>query len=62
MGAPLTDVSRWPLGTATGLLHRGALALEIAARVGDESEAAFSKPFRRRFGTHPGAFRRRSAA
>jgi AraC-like DNA-binding protein len=30
--------------------------------VGYESEAAFSKAFRRRFGAPPGAYRRRAAA
>jgi len=60
---PLTYVSRWRLETAAGLLQDGALGLgEIAARVGYESEAAFSKAFRRRFGVPPGAYRRRSAA
>jgi AraC-like DNA-binding protein len=60
---PLTYVSRWRLETAAGLLQDGALALaEVAARVGYESEAAFSKAFRRRFGTPPGAYRRSAAA
>lgn len=60
---PLTYVSRWRLETAAGLLLDGALSLaEVAARVGYESEAAFSKAFRRRFGTPPGAYRRRSAS
>jgi AraC-like DNA-binding protein len=60
---PLAYVSRWRLETAGGLLQDGALGLgEIAARVGYLSEAAFSKAFRRRFGTPPGAFRRRTAA
>jgi AraC-like DNA-binding protein len=60
---PLTYLSRWRLETAAGLLQDGALGLaEIAARVGYESEAAFSKAFRRRFGSPPGAYRRRAAA
>jgi len=60
---PLTYLSRWRLETAAGLLGDGALGLaEVAARVGYESEAAFSKAFRRRFGTPPGAYRRRAAA
>ena len=60
---PLTYLSRWRLETAAGLLQDGALGLaEIAARVGYESEAAFSKAFRRRFGAPPGAYRRRAAA
>jgi AraC-like DNA-binding protein len=60
---PLAYLSRWRLETAAGLLLDGTLGLgEIAARVGYESEAAFSKAFRRRFGAPPGAFRRRAAA
>jgi AraC-like DNA-binding protein len=60
---PLAYVSRWRLETAAGLLQDGAFSLgEIAQRVGYDSEAAFSKAFRRRFGTPPGAYRRRSAA
>jgi AraC-like DNA-binding protein len=60
---PLAYVSRWRLETAAGLLQDGALSLgEVAASVGYESEAAFSKAFRRRFGTPPGAYRRRAAA
>ena len=60
---PLTYVARWRLETAAGLLQDGGLGLaEVAARVGYESEAAFSKAFRRRFGTPPGAYRRSAAA
>jgi AraC-like DNA-binding protein len=60
---PLAYLSRWRLETAAGLLKDGTLGLaEIAARVGYESEAAFSKAFRRRFGAPPGAYRRRAAA
>ena len=60
---PLTYLSRWRLETAAGLLQDGALGLgEIASRVGYESEAAFSKAFRRRFGAPPGAYRRSAAA
>jgi AraC-like DNA-binding protein len=60
---PLAYLSRWRLETAAGHLQDGALALgEIAARVGYESDAAFSKAFRRRFGMPPGAWRRRAAA
>jgi transcriptional regulator GlxA family with amidase domain len=60
---PLAYVSRWRLETAAGLRQDGALGLgEIASRVGYESEAAFSKAFRRRSGAPPGAYRRRVAA
>jgi len=60
---PLAYVSRWRLETAAGLLQDGTLGLgEVASRVGYESEAAFSKAFRRRVGAPPGAYRRRAAA
>ena len=56
-------LSRWRLETPAGLLRDGVLGLgEIASRVGYESEAAFSKAFRRRFGAPPGAYRRSAAA
>jgi len=48
------------MNTATRLLRERELGLaEIAGRVGYTSEAAFSKAFRRRFKTAPGAYRRR---
>jgi AraC-like DNA-binding protein len=60
---PLAYVSRWRLETAAGLLQDSGLSLaEVAQHVGYESEAAFSKAFRRRFGAPPGTYRRRSAA
>jgi AraC-like DNA-binding protein len=60
---PLSYLTRWRLGTAAGMLQDGGHSIgEAAARAGYESEAAFSKAFRRRFGTPPGAFRRRTAA
>ena len=60
---PLAYLSRWRLETAAGLLQDGALGVgEIASRVGYESDAAFSKAFRRRFGAPPGAYRRSAAA
>jgi AraC-like DNA-binding protein len=60
---PLGYLSRWRLETAAGLLQDGALGLrEVGERVGYASEAAFSKAFRRRFGSPPGVFRRRTAA
>lgn len=60
---PLAYLTRWRLGTAAGMLEDRGLSLgEVAARVGYESEAAFSKAFRRRFGVPPGAYRRRAVA
>jgi len=48
---------------ASDLLHRESLSIgEVAARVGYESEPAFSKAFKRATGVAPGAFRRQRAA
>jgi AraC-like DNA-binding protein len=60
---PLGYLSRWRLETAAGLLQdTGSGLAEIAGRVGYESQAAFSKAFRRRFGFPPATYRRRAAA
>lgn len=60
---PLTYLTRWRMEKAAGLLHEGDLGLaEIAGRVGYESEAAFSRAFRRHFGVPPGVYRRRASA
>ena len=59
---PLAYLTGWRLQSAAGLLRDRQTGLaEVAARVGYESEAAFSKAFRRRFGLPPGAYRRRAA-
>jgi AraC-like DNA-binding protein len=60
---PVGYLTRWRLERAAALLQEeGTLGVaEIAARVGYESETSFSKAFRRRFGTPPGAFRRAAA-
>jgi AraC-like DNA-binding protein len=60
---PLTYVTRWRMQVAAGLLRRETLSIgEVAARVGYESEPAFSKAFKRATGVAPGAFRRQQAA
>ncbi len=60
---PLAYLTRWRMETAAELLDEPGLGLgEVAARVGYESEAAFSKAFRRQFGAPPSAWRRRAAA
>jgi AraC-like DNA-binding protein len=44
---------------AAGLLREGQATLaEVAAEVGYDSEAAFSKAFKRSLGSTPGAYRR----
>jgi AraC-like DNA-binding protein len=57
--SPLQYLTRWRIHTAASTLRRENLALaELALRVGYESEAAFSKAFKRQFGTAPGLYRR----
>lgn len=59
---PLDYVTRWRMQKAAGLLRDGSATLaEVAGRVGYDSEAAFSKAFKRSLGTTPGAYRRSSA-
>jgi AraC-like DNA-binding protein len=56
---PLTYLTRWRLWHASRLLAEENLSVgETALRVGYESEAAFSKAFKRHFGQPPLAYRR----
>jgi len=56
---PLAYDSHWRMLRAGALLRAGGLSIgEIAARAGYESEAAFSRAFRRQVGVAPGQFRR----
>jgi AraC-like DNA-binding protein len=60
---PLAYLTRWRMETAAALLGEPGVRLaEVAARVGYESDAAFSKAFRRQFGAPPSVWRRRAAA
>lgn len=55
---PMQYVTRWRIHIAGALLRDSDLPLrEIATRVGYESEAAFSKAFKRQLGIAPGAYR-----
>jgi len=55
---PLTYLTRWRLWKASRLLAEENLSVgETAQRVGYESEAAFSKAFKRHFGQSPVAYR-----
>ncbi|HCA26991.1 MAG TPA: AraC family transcriptional regulator [Betaproteobacteria bacterium] len=57
---PLGYLTRWRMYRAKDLLRQGNLGLlEIAARVGYESDAAFSRAFKRIEGMAPGAYRQR---
>ncbi|MDX2051074.1 MAG: AraC family transcriptional regulator [Polyangiaceae bacterium] len=56
---PLQYVTRWRMQKATGFLRAGQATLaEVAEKVGYDSEAAFSKAFKRAVGSTPGAYRR----
>ncbi|HVJ15384.1 MAG TPA: AraC family transcriptional regulator [Polyangiaceae bacterium] len=56
---PLHYLTRWRMQKAAGLLREGQGSLaEIAEQVGYDSEAAFSKAFKRAIGSAPGAYRR----
>src|SRR5262245_33398957 len=56
---PLTYQANWRLWQASRLLAEGSLSVGgVALRVGYESEAAFSKAFKRHFGQSPLAYRR----
>lgn len=55
-------LTQWRMQVASGLLRdTNAKVLEIALTVGYESEAAFSRAFKRLVGVAPGAWRRRAA-
>jgi AraC-like DNA-binding protein len=57
---PLHYLTRWRMQKAASLLREGQASLsEIAVQVGYDSEAAFSKAFKRAIGSAPGAYRRR---
>src|SRR5450755_2141933 len=56
---PLSYVTRWRMQKAAGMLREGKRTLaEVASQVGYDSEAAFSKAFKRAVGSAPGAYRR----
>jgi len=57
--SPLRYLSRWRMHKAIELIHENKMTTaEIASLVGYESEAAFSKAFKKLNGQGPGAFRR----
>jgi AraC-like DNA-binding protein len=56
---PLTYLTRWRLWHASRLLAEENLSVgETVLRIGYESEAAFSKAFKRHFGQPPFTYRR----
>ena len=55
---PILYLTRWRLQLAAELLAQGSAKLSrVAARVGYESEAAFSRAFKRETGLSPAAWR-----
>ena len=60
--APMHYVGRWRMQLAAGLLATGASIGAAAATVGYDSDAAFSKAFKRAVGSAPGAYRRAAKA
>ena len=56
---PMQYLTRWRMQVASGLLRdTGAKLVEVSLAVGYESEAAFSRAFKREVGVSPGAWRR----
>ena len=52
-------LSNWRLQLAANLLKQERLSIaQVASEVGYESEAAFNRAFKRKFGVPPGAWRR----
>jgi len=59
---PMHYLTLWRMQLAAQQLREGSGSVaQIAFEVGYESEAAFSRAFKREFGTSPGSWRRRSA-
>jgi transcriptional regulator GlxA family with amidase domain len=57
--SPMQYLGRWRMALATNYLRRSSLGLaRIAEQVGYETDAAFSRAFRREFGVPPATWRR----
>lgn len=57
--SPMRYLAGWRMEKARNLLHTSELGLaEVARSVGYESEAAFNRAFKERFGMPPGSWRR----
>jgi AraC-like DNA-binding protein len=58
---PMTYLTQWRMQVASGMLREtNAKIIEVAMNVGYESEAAFSRAFKRVAGRSPGAWRKMS--
>jgi AraC-like DNA-binding protein len=54
---PLKYLTRWRMHLATNLLRAGRTVAETAEAIGYDSEAAFSRTFKRLMGESPVRFR-----
>lgn len=60
---PMQYLTEWRMALAAHLLRSGRLSLtRIAEQIGYESEAAFSRAFKRVYGAPPGVWRRNNSA
>ncbi len=60
---PMQYLTQWRMALAAHLLRSGRLSLtRIVEQIGYESEAAFSRAFKREYGAPPGTWRRLGAA
>lgn len=58
---PMHYLTLWRMQLASRMLHDGQQVIEVAGAVGYESEAAFSRAFKKLMGTPPVQWRRRKA-
>jgi AraC-like DNA-binding protein len=59
---PMHYLATWRMHLAAQRLREGANVAQVAFAVGYDSEAAFSRAFKRQFGTSPGAWRKGAEA
>ena len=59
---PMHYVTMWRMQLASRALKDGAAVAEVAAAVGYDSEAAFSRAFKKAVGKSPGGWRREAAS
>jgi AraC-like DNA-binding protein/mannose-6-phosphate isomerase-like protein (cupin superfamily) len=61
--SPIQYLARWRMAIASNLLRRsGSSLMQIALEVGYETDAAFSRAFKREFGVPPASWRRQHDA
>jgi AraC-like DNA-binding protein len=58
---PMQYLTRWRLARAARTLRTGAAIVHVAEHAGYDSDAAFSRAFKREFGLSPTSWRRREA-